>query len=144
MKEYLIEQKVVSDDSKMEVWLAFLFLIVCLLNCMSIMIAKFHTKAGEIGLRRAVGASRQDIILQCGFELLVIGVIGGVLGLICTQLGLSITANIYHYLPNRLMQMDLTLGLGTLALAVVSSLFFGLLPVIRASRMQPSSQLKSL
>lgn len=144
LKQYLIDEEVVSDDSKMAVWLAALFLIVCLLNCMSLMIAKFHAKAGEIGLRRAVGASKQDIVTQFAIELSVVGVSGGLLGLLFAQAGLLAAKQTYSYLHSGLMQMNLQLLIGTVLLALISSLVFGLYPIIRASQMQPSSQLKSL
>lgn len=144
LKEYLTDEEIVSDDSKMAVWLAALFLLVCLLNCMSLMIAKFDAKAGEIGLRRAVGASQNDIIKQFAIELSVIGLAGGLLGLLFAKLGLMAAANTYHYLHSGLMQMNSQLLMGTVLLAVVSSLLFGLYPITKASRMQPSSQLKSL
>ncbi|TMP39915.1 ABC transporter permease [Pseudoalteromonas citrea] len=144
LKQYLIDEEVVSDDSKMAVWLAALFLIVCLLNCMSLMIAKFHAKAGEVGLRRAVGASKQDIVTQFAIELSVVGVFGGLFGLLFAQAGLLAAEQTYSYLHSGLMQMNLQLLIGTVLLALISSLVFGLYPIIRASQMQPSSQLKSL
>ncbi|MBE0370198.1 putative ABC transport system permease protein [Pseudoalteromonas aurantia 208] len=144
LKQYLIDEEVVSDDSKMAVWLAALFLVVCLLNCMSLMIAKFHAKAGEVGLRRAIGASQQDIIKQFSIELSVVGTVGGLLGLLFAKIGLISAANTYSYLHSDLMQMNAPLIIGTVVLAVISSLTFGLYPIIRASQMQPSSQLKSL
>lgn len=142
--EYLVEREVVSEDSKMAVWLAALFLLVCLLNCMGLMLAKFHGKAGEIGLRRAVGASKQQIVAQFSVELMVIGILGGVAGLLLAQLGLNATANTYSYLHAGLMQMNLMLVSSTLVLAVIVSCVFGLYPIVKASRTQPSSQLKSL
>ncbi|MBE0368159.1 ABC transporter permease [Pseudoalteromonas aurantia] len=144
LKQYLIVEEIISDDSKLAVWLAALFLLVCLLNCMSLMIAKFDAKSGEIGLRRAVGASQQDIVKQFAIELSVIGFVGGLLGLLLAKLGLIAAANTYHYLHSGLMQMNTQLTLGTVLLAVISSLVFGLYPIIKASYMQPSSQLKSL
>ncbi|TMP41954.1 ABC transporter permease [Pseudoalteromonas citrea] len=144
LQEYLIVEEIVSDDSKLAVWLAALFLLVCLLNCMSLMIAKFDAKAGEIGLRRAVGARQNDIIKQFAIELSVIGLVGGLLGLVFAKLGLIAAANTYHYLHSGLMQMNSQLLISTVILAVSSSLVFGLYPIIKASQMQPSSQLKSL
>jgi putative ABC transport system permease protein len=144
LKEYLILEEIVSDDSKLAVWLAVLFLLVCLLNCMSLMIAKFDAKAGEIGLRRAVGASQKDIVKQFSIELSVIGLAGGLLGLVFAKLGLIAAANTYHYLHSGLMQMNSQLLISTILLAVFSSLVFGLYPITKASQMQPSSQLKSL
>jgi putative ABC transport system permease protein len=144
LKQYLIDEEVISDDSKMAVWLSVLFLIVCLLNCMSLMVAKFHSKAGEVGLRRAVGASKADIIKQFTTELSVIGLAGGLLGLLFSQIGLNAAEQAYNYLHSDLMQMNIQLLVSTVFLALISSLVFGLYPIIRASQMQPSSQLKSL
>lgn len=144
VKQYLVEEEIVSDDSKMAVWLSVLFLIVCLLNCMGLMMAKFHGKAGEVGLRRAVGASKQHIVAQFSVELAVIGFIGGLVGLILAQFGLAAAENLYSYLHASLMQMNLILVLSTLLLAVLVSCTFGLLPIFKASLTQPSSQLKSL
>ena len=144
VKQYLIDEEIVSDDSKMAVWLSILFLIVCLLNCMGLMMAKFHGKAGEVGLRRAVGASKQHIVAQFSVELAVLGFIGGLVGLLLAQFGLAAAANLYSHLHVSLMQMNLLLVLSTLLLAVLVSCIFGLLPIFKASRTQPSSQLKSL
>ena len=144
VNKYLIEEEIVPEDSKIAVWLAVLFLIVCLLNCMGLMMAKFHGKAGEAGLRRAVGASRQHLAAQFSVELAVVGFIGGVLGLLLAKLGLVAMASLYSHLHSSLMQMNGILILGTLILAVVISCIFGLLPILKASRVQLSSQLKSL
>jgi len=144
VKQHLIDQEIVSDDSKLAVWLSALFLIVCLLNCMGLMMAKFHSKAGEVGLRRAVGASKQHIVAQFSVELAVIGFIGGVAGLSLAQVGLAATANLYSYLHSSLMQMNAILVGVTILLAVIVSCIFGLVPILKASRTQPSSQLKSL
>ena len=144
VKQYLSEEKIVPEDSKIAVWLAALFLIVCLLNCMGLMMAKFHGKAGEAGLRRAVGASRQHLIAQFSVELAVVGFIGGVFGLLLAQLGLVAMTNLYSHLHSSLMQMNALIVIATLALAVVISCVFGLIPILKASRVQLSSQLKSL
>ena len=81
---------------------------------------------------------------QFSVELAVIGFIGGIVGLLLAQFGLATAANLYSYLHVSLMQMNLLLVMGTLLLAVLVSCTFGLLPIFKASRTQPSSQLKSL
>ncbi|CAM4106944.1 ABC transporter permease [Pseudoalteromonas byunsanensis] len=144
VKERLIDDDMIPNEGKLAVWLAALFLVVCLLNCMSLMMAKFFGRAREVGLRRAVGASKQAIVIQFSIELALLGTLGGLLGLALAQLGLKILTGIYYYMPAGIMQMNLSLASITLLLALVSSLLFGLLPVLKASQTTPSSQLKSL
>ena len=69
-------------------WLAFGFLLVCLLNTVGLLLAKFLRRSGEIGVRRALGASRRAIFAQCLVEAGAVGLVGGVLGLGLALLGL--------------------------------------------------------
>ncbi|KZN37610.1 ABC transporter permease [Pseudoalteromonas luteoviolacea] len=142
--EFIEYNEVVKKDGRIAVWLAAAFLIACLLNSMSLMMTKFHGKGAEVGLRRAVGASKVDIARQFFCETLIIGLSGGVIGLALAQLGLHITAQVYSYLHSELMDMNLSLMLLTIGLSVLSSALFGLYPIYRACQIQPSSQLKSL
>ncbi|KZN36732.1 hypothetical protein N480_15795 [Pseudoalteromonas luteoviolacea S2607] len=142
--EYLEKEGAVSKENIMGIWFALAFLLACLCNVMSLMMTKFHGKGGEIGLRRAVGASKKDIIIQFGFESVFIGFVGGVIGLLLAQVGLSILAEMFSNLHKNVMTMDVYLMVGTIGLAMSSSVAFGLWPVYRASLIQPSSQLKSL
>ncbi|KNC68481.1 ABC transporter permease [Pseudoalteromonas ardens] len=144
INESLIEDHVVEDDDFIAVWLAAAFLVACLLNCMGLMLIKFYGKGAEVGLRRAVGASKQHIALQFGCETVLIGILGGFLGLALAQLGLRITADIFAHLPAGLMQMSFPLVVMTVVLAVLCSTLFGLWPIYRAAQTQPSAQLKSL
>ncbi|QTL35639.1 MULTISPECIES: ABC transporter permease [Pseudoalteromonas] len=143
INESLIEDHVIEDDDRIAVWLAFAFLIACLLNCMGLMLIKFYGKGAEVGLRRAVGASKQHIAVQFGCETVLIGTLGGILGLTLAQLGLRLTADTFAHLPEGLMQMTTALAVLTVVLAVFSSTLFGLWPIYRATQIQPSAQLKS-
>ena len=80
--------KVVPSDVRLQVWLAFGFLAVCLLNTVGLLLAKFLRRSGEIGVRRALGASRRAIFTQCLVEAGIVGLAGGVLGLGLAMLGL--------------------------------------------------------
>ncbi|PCK31212.1 ABC transporter permease [Pseudoalteromonas piscicida] len=144
VRENLVDRKIIKDDGNVAVWLAFAFLVVCLLNCMAMMVAKFHTKTGEVGLRRAVGASKQDIIAQFTVETCIIGLLGGLLGLLFAQIGLEFTAQLYSHLYAEMLEMTLGIVIMTVLLAVACAMAFGLVPTIQAASVQPSSQLKSL
>ncbi|KID58295.1 hypothetical protein JF50_06360 [Pseudoalteromonas luteoviolacea] len=144
VNEFIKYSKVVSSDSKIAVWLAVAFLIACLLNCMSLMMTKFHGKGSEVGLRRAIGASQQDIACQFTCEAVLIGFAGGVLGLVLANIGLSVTAQVYSHLNAQLMTMNIELVMITILVSVATSILFGGYPIYRACKIQPSSQLKSL
>jgi putative ABC transport system permease protein len=73
---------VVGKDSRLQVWLSFGFLTLCLVNTVGLLLAKFSARASEIGVRRALGASRADIFRQFLVETTVVGLVGGVLGLL--------------------------------------------------------------
>ena len=77
--DYLRVQSVVPEDVRLQVWLAFGFLGVCLLNTVGLLLAKCLRRSPEIGVRRALGASRRRIFVQFLVEAGVIGLAGGAL-----------------------------------------------------------------
>jgi len=140
--EWLAFQEVVPRDVRMQVWLAFGFLLVCLLNTVGLLLAKFLRRANEIGVRRALGASRRAIFAQCLVEAGTVGLAGGVLGLGLAWLGLwalrqqsSGVADILH--------LDLPMLATTFVLSVVASMLAGLVPAWQACQLAPAMQLKS-
>jgi len=141
--QWLEVQKVVANDAQILMWLSALFLLVCLLNTIGLMLAKFIGKSSEIGLRRAVGASKQSIFNQHLMESCCVGLLGGVFGLLLTWLGLKGIQGLYSNLNASLMELDLKMALGSVILAVFGTVLAGLYPTIMASRVLPATQLKS-
>lgn len=135
--------QVVPSDVKVQTALAFAFLLICLANVVGLLLAKFMRHGGEIGLRRALGASRIAVFTQCLVEAAVIGAIGGVVGLLLTLLGLW-TIRIQPVAYADLVHLDIAMFLGTFVLSLVTSLVAGAIPAYRASSIQPVAQLKLL
>jgi len=133
---------VVSNDNRVLMRLSFLFLIVCVLNTVSLLLAKFLGKGPEIALRRAMGASKGTIFLQNLFEVTVIGVLGGIAGVGLAWLGLELIGSLYRGYQH-LVNLDGALLLTAIALAVASSVVAGLYPVWRAARLAPAGLLKT-
>ena len=140
--EWLDFNQVVPNDVVMQLWLGFGFLLVCLLNTVGLLLAKFLRRSSEIGVRRALGASRAEIFKQCLVEAGTIGLAGGIIGLGLSLLGLwAVRQQPSSYAE--LAHLDVGMLLLTFALSIVASLLAGLLPAWRAMQVAPAIQLKS-
>src|SRR5690606_17242238 len=73
--EWLEFKRVVPNDVVMQLWLGLGFLLVCLVNTVGLLLAKFLRRGSEIGVRRALGASRQAIFSQCLVEAGTVGLV---------------------------------------------------------------------
>ena len=140
--EWLEVREVVPKDSRLQTWLAFGFLLVCLVNTVALLLAKLTARSGEIGVRRALGASRREVFQQYLVETGVLGLAGGAVGLLLTHGCLWLLARQSDELET-LAHMDWAMLATTFALALGASLLAGILPTWRASRVQPALQLKS-
>lgn len=139
---WLDYNKVVPNDVVVQMWLGFGFLLVCLVNTVGLLLAKFLRRGGEIGVRRALGASRKAIFMQCLVEAGTVGLAGGILGLGLSLLGLwAVRLQPASYA--KLAHLDIGMLLSTFVLAIVASLLAGLLPAWRAMQITPAMQLKS-
>ena len=142
LMEHLEFNRVVPGDVRLQLWLAFGFLAVCLLNTVGLLLAKFLRRSGEIGVRRALGASRRAIFAQCLVEAGTVGLAGGVLGLGLAALGLwAVRQQPTDYAD--LAHLDPMMLLITFALAVAASVLAGLVPAWHACQVAPAIQLKS-
>jgi putative ABC transport system permease protein len=142
MPAWLDHNQVVPSDVRLQTWLAFGFLAVCLLNTVGLLLAKFMRRSGEIGVRRALGAARRAVFAQLIVEAGVIGLAGGVLGLGFALLGLS-AVRLQPASYAALAELDGVMLATTLVLALVASLVAGMLPAWRACRITPAIQLKA-
>jgi putative ABC transport system permease protein len=143
VREWLVYQHAVSTEVRILVLVSFSFLLVCLLNAMGLMLAKIMGRAGDIGVRRALGASRRAIFGQCLIEAGVVGLAGGLLGLFLTALGLMGLRSLLSEEVTRLTHFspaDVTIAV---TLAVVATTLAGLYPTWRAAQVQPAWQLKA-
>ena len=142
VREWLDHLKVVGNDSKLSAWLAFGFLVLCLVNTIGLLLAKFSVRAPEVGIRRALGASRREIFQQFLIETTVVGLVGGALGLLLAFGALALIAMQSKALTV-VAHMDWIMLLTTFAMAVASAVLAGLLPTWRACQVTPALQLKS-
>ncbi len=140
--QWLEHLEVVEKDNRLAAWLSFGFLILCLVNTVGLLLAKFSVRAPEVGVRRALGASRVQVFEQYLIEAVVVGLSGGVVGLLLAWGALKIIAMQSKELA-LLAHMDWQMLALTFALSVSAAVLAGLLPTWRACNVTPALQLKS-
>lgn len=140
--QWLEVNEVVPEDNKILIGLSVLFLAVCLVNILGLLLTKYLKRAPEVGVRRAIGASRRQIFLQHMVEVSLIGLIGGVIGLLWAWLGLDWIAG-YLEMDDALGRLDPSMWILTPAIALGSAMLAGVYPAWVICRTQPSVYLKS-
>ena len=113
-----------------------LLLLIACANVANLLLARATSRAREIALRAALGASRWRIVRQLTVESLMLGIAGGVLGI---ALAIAGTAALVQVAPATLprlseVRVDGTVLLFGVLASVVSSLVFGMAPAWQASR----------
>ncbi|MEC4988380.1 MAG: ABC transporter permease, partial [Oscillatoria sp. PMC 1068.18] len=105
----------------------------------NITIAAVMERTPEIGLRRALGATRRDIMLQFILEAVLLSLVGGV-GAIATVHGITVVVTDTFALPYEFNRQTTTLALGSALLVGVGASFF---PALRASKLDPVKALRA-
>lgn len=126
-------------------------LIICLINAITLLLAKFIRQAPQVGIRRALGASRSNIFYQHLLESAFLGLAGSLLGLALTQLGLvllkksltfaatkGLTGNSVH----TVFVLDAHVMVLTLLTGLCGTLLAGIYPAWQICRTPIAQQLK--
>ena len=113
-------------------------LVVGGIGIMNIMLVSVTERTREIGLRRAVGARRRDVLTQFLVEATVLGLIGGIIGMLAGVGGTYLAAHLGEF-PILISPWTLA---GAVGIAVFIAVFFGYYPARRASRLDPIEALR--
>jgi putative ABC transport system permease protein len=141
----------ITQDAALEVWsqvsrAVFLALVVISsialmvggIGVMAIMTISVTERTREIGVRKALGARRSEILFQFLAEAVVLTSVGGILGIASgAAIGLSVT--LATGFPVSLPWWSFALGLG---FSAAVGIFFGLVPAFRAARLDPIEALR--
>jgi len=118
-------------------------LLVGGIGIMNIMLVSVTERTREIGLRKALGARKIDILVQFLTESSLLSFLGGVIGI---GLGWAISYAVGRYAESRNTPIDPSIGLDVVLLATLFSaavgLFFGLYPANRAANLEPVEALR--
>jgi putative ABC transport system permease protein len=119
--------------------IASISLLVGGIGIMNIMLATVTERTREIGIRRALGAKRRDIIQQFLIETVVLSGVGGVVGVL---VGLAIPQAIVYFIPDQKTIVTLQSVILAFSISVGVGILFGLYPARRAALMDPIEALR--
>ncbi len=119
--------------------IASISLVVGGIVIMNIMLVSVTERTREIGVRKALGARRSDILLQFLIESSTVAVIGGAVGVFCGVL----VAKLVSWVSPLPSAVQLWSVIGGLLVALSVGLFFGTYPASKAAKLDPVEALRS-
>jgi putative ABC transport system permease protein len=105
---------------------------------LAVMLIAVRERVREVGLRRALGATRRDVLLQFGGEALAIGVVGGAVGVVAGAVA-ALAASALGGWP---VEISLGAAGGAAALSTLVAAGFGAIPARRAAAVDPATSLR--
>ncbi len=139
--ELLLQQQQKTQDifNLVLAVIAGISLLVGGIGIMNIMLASVYERIKEIGLRRAIGATSRDIVLQFLFEAVLVSVIGGILGIILGVVAAKAIATTAK-IPTIISWWSILLSFGV---AASIGLVFGIFPARKAAKLDPIEALRT-
>jgi putative ABC transport system permease protein len=142
-EDWLNYQHVVPPETRISFVVALGLLVVCAVNTVGLLLARFMRRSGDIGVRRALGGSRSAILFQYLTEAAVIGLAGGLLGAVLTVCFVSSLGLVFPVEVARLAHATLATLLQAPIIALCMVLLAAAYPILRACRIEPGWQIKS-
>ncbi|MDD3471178.1 MAG: ABC transporter permease [Syntrophaceae bacterium] len=133
------ESAVVRTFSLLVIAIASVSMIIGGVGILGVMLLSVKERISEIGVRRAVGARRKDILAQFIVEASCLGVIGGMLGII---FGLAV-CQLLRFFSGMPIVVSLEHMLGALIFSVLVGMLFGIYPSWKAANLDPITALSS-
>jgi putative ABC transport system permease protein len=109
-------------------------LLVGGIGVMNIMLVSVTERTAEIGVRKAVGARRRDVLAQFLLEAVTLTSVGGLIGI---AVGLLLSLGVATFFPSLPARVSLSWVVISAVISIGVGLFFGLYPAMKASKLQP-------
>lgn len=142
---------IITQDAALKLWeqvsqaillslvvISSIALMVGGIGVMSIMTISVTERTREIGVRKAIGARRREILTQFLIEAVVLTLVGGVIGIIIGS-GIGLLVSVASGFPVALPLSSFALGIG---FSATVGIFFGIVPAWRAARLDPIEALR--
>ncbi|HET9366030.1 MAG TPA: ABC transporter permease [Candidatus Angelobacter sp.] len=142
---------IVEPTALMELWLSLtgtlangsigivlVFLIIGGIVIMNIMLASVTERTREIGVRKSLGATRRDVLLQFMVESSVMAAVGGIMGVVLAT-GIAYAMGRFTPLPT---SVPIRWVIAAVAISTAVGLFFGVYPAYKASKLNPIEALR--
>lgn len=113
-------------------------LLISGIGIMNIMLVSVRERTREIGIRKAIGARRSDILIQFLIEAVIISLFGGIVGILLT----SVLADPIGQFMSSEILLDFNVALISISFAFVSGVIFGFYPAAKASKLIPIEALR--
>lgn len=137
-EEVETSRRIAKALSLLLAFISFILLAVGTMGIMNTMLISVAERTREIGVRKAIGARDEDIMLQFLFEPLLLSLLGGITGML---LGIVITKSVAYYL-----NYTLSIGYSMIVISLLASLLVGILagiiPARKATRLNPTEALR--
>ena len=114
-------------------------LLVGGIGIMNIMLVSVTERTREIGIRKAIGAKRRDILWQFLIEAVTLSILGGIVGIL---VGVSIALSLPSILTDSATVITITPILLAFGFAAAVGIFFGFYPAQKASKLDPITALR--
>jgi putative ABC transport system permease protein len=121
------------------IFISSIALLIGGVGVMNIMLVSVTERTREIGVRKAIGAVRRDIVTQFLTEAMTLSILGGAIGVV---VGVAVPAAVkraFEALPAETPFWAILVGL---AVSLSVGIFFGLYPAVKASRLDPIEALR--
>jgi putative ABC transport system permease protein len=132
-------RQIMSTVALMTVVVSSIGLLVGGVGVMNIMLMSVTERTHEIGVRKAIGARRWDVIRQFLTEAVVLTGLGGIVGVVLGYAGASLISVAFPTLPTSVPVWAIVMAV---AMAASVGLFFGMYPAVKASRLDPVEALR--
>ena len=120
--------------------IAAISLLVGGIGIMNIMLVSVTERTREIGIRKAIGAKRRDIMIQFLIEAVVLSILGGLIGLALGIAGSNMIPNLFPVIHTAISIPAVITSLG---FAAFIGIFFGVYPARKAAKLDPIEALRN-